>query len=713
MHCKKPAPLSVWRPLNLDRFLLGAPHYPEHVDESCWRRDAERMLAAGVNTVRMGEFAWHIFEPYEGKFDFDLFDRAIEVLGAVGIDTIMCTPTATPPRWLTVNYPEVLRVDVNGHRASHGSRQHADTTSPVFRAHSRRITRAMAEHYNNNPRVIGWQTDNELNTTVSESFAPSTRLEFQKFLQHKYGAIGALNFAWGGHFWATAYDDFSQIDLPRPLMPSYPSPGQVQDYHRFLAAATAAFQHDQVEILRAANPDWFVFHNLGQLADIDFRGQFGQDLDFIGFDIYPMLYDEMRRTGGHAATQALHLDICRAYSGNYIVPEQASGFGSQPGFSTMTPEPGEMRRMAMTSVARGADGIMFFRWRPAHFGAEIYWMGVIDHDDVPRRRYDEASRFFHDIAAIKDQILGTVVRMDIGIAGADFDNQEAHKTYAMGLPSPLDDATLLHRYCYRNGIACGFIHPEDDLSRLKALYVPHWVMWKQEWNAAVEAFVRSGGTLILSALTGTRDENNHIVREQAPGRDLSALSGVKVAEFGRLVPQGGAGLFPLFRQAATGAHVPPAPLPASSAERKYHFTFGNRQFEAAHLYELLEVEPDTEVLGTWSSRFCAGQPAITSRQLGKGRVVYVGTYLTHELAEAIAEGVLTRAGVAPLLPELPDGVEVSIREAEDRQLMFVQNTTEVPVAVPGVPQGLDLLTGRPTAGPMQLEAYGSAVILLS
>ncbi|BCG93948.1 beta-galactosidase [Mesorhizobium sp. 131-2-1] len=713
MQRKKPAPLSVWRPLGLDRFLLGAPHYPEHVDEGWWRRDAERMATAGVNTVRMGEFAWHVFEPHEGKFDFDLFDRAIEILGAVGIDTIMCTPTATPPRWLTVNYPEVLRVDVNGRSTSHGSRQHADTTSPVFRGHSRRITRAMAEHYRNNPRVIGWQTDNELNTTVSESFAPATRLEFQKFLQHKYGAIGALNFAWGGHFWATAYDDFSQIDLPRPLMPSYPSPGHVQDYHRFLAAATAAFQHDQVEILRATNPDWFIFHNLGQLADIDFRGQFGQDLDFIGFDIYPMLYDEMRRTGGHAATQALHLDICRAYSGNYIVPEQASGFGSQPGFSTMTPEPGEMRRMAMTSVARGADGIMFFRWRPAHFGAEIYWMGIIDHDDVPRRRYDEASRFFHEIAGIKDQILGTVVRMDIGIAGADFDNQEAHKTYAMGLPSPLDDATLLHRHCYRKGIACGFIHPEDDLSRLKALYVPHWVMWKKEWNAAVEAFVRNGGILILSALTGTRDENNHIVRDQAPGRDLSALSGVKVAEFGRLVPEGGAGLFPLFRQPATGTYVPPSPLSASSAQRKYHFTFGNRQFEAAHLYELLEVEPDTEVLGTWSSRFCAGQPAITSRQLGKGRVVYVGTYLTQELAEAIAEVVLTRAGVAPLLPELPDGVEVSIREAEDRQLMFIQNTTDVPVAVPGVPKGLDLLTGGPTAGPMQIAAYGCAVILLS
>src|SRR5437899_9090553 len=96
-------------------------------------------------------------------------------------------------------------------------------------------------------------------------------------------------------------------------------------------------------------------------------------------------------------------------------------------------------------------------------------------------------------------------------------------------------------------------------------------------------------------------------------------------------------------------------MPSSSAERKYHFTLGNRQFEAAHLYELLEVGPNTEVLGSWSSRFCAGQPAITSRQLGRGRVVYIGTYLTPELAEAIADVVLTKAGVCLCCPNCPLG----------------------------------------------------------
>ena len=45
----KSAPLSVWRPIATDTFLVGAPHYPEHVDESYWQRDADRMAAAGFN----------------------------------------------------------------------------------------------------------------------------------------------------------------------------------------------------------------------------------------------------------------------------------------------------------------------------------------------------------------------------------------------------------------------------------------------------------------------------------------------------------------------------------------------------------------------------------------------------------------------------------------------------------------------------------------
>ena len=156
----------------IDRFLMGAPHDPEHVDES----------------------------------------RA-------GIKTVLCTPIATPPRWLAANYPEVLRVDAQWRQAGHGSRQHADTTTPVLRSHSRRITKAMADPYRDNPDVMGWQTDNELNTTASDSYSPSTRLTFQTWLHLHYSDITALNSAWNWAIRALAYDTFEQIGLPRLMAP--------------------------------------------------------------------------------------------------------------------------------------------------------------------------------------------------------------------------------------------------------------------------------------------------------------------------------------------------------------------------------------------------------------------------------------------------------------------------------------------------------------
>jgi beta-galactosidase len=706
------APLSVWRPINLDTFLLGAPHYPEHVDESYWDRDAERMKRAGFNAVRMGEFAWHLFEPSENVFDFDLFDRAIAGLGRHGIRTIMCTPTATPPRWLTEAYPEVLRVDGNGRAAVHGSRQHADTASPVYRRHSQRITNAMAEHYRDNPNVIGWQTDNELNTSESRSYSAASRREFQLFVKARYGTIDALNAAWGGNFWATAYDRFEQVVLPHDMAPVFPGPGHVQDYHRFLAFSTARFQHDQVEILRATNPDWFIFHNLGRLDDIDFRGQFSTDLDFAGYDIYPFLYDEFNRNGGVGQAQALHLDICRGFSGNFIVPEQQSGFGSQVAFTTLTPEPGEMRRMAMSSVARGADGLMFFRWRPAHFGAEIYWMGIIDHDDVPRRRYAEASRFAADIKSIESQLLGTHVKMDVGIASADFDNQEAHRTYPMGLPSPQDEAVGLHRYCYERGISAGFIHPEDDLSKLKLLYVPHWLIWKDEWTEKLRAFAEAGGTVVLSARTGSRDENNHVIRTAAPGPSLAALAGVEVEEFGPLAGPDSDGLFSL--AGPLGPQGTRTRFAAESARRRYRMKIGNREMAAAYMYELLSVKPGTEVRGTWSSRFAEGQAAVTLRHVGKGRVLYLGSYLTADLLDSLIAEEFEIAGIVPELDGKPEAIELAVRQGSGYRLLFVLNTGDATETVGRLPAGDPLIGAEFVFGSSaSLPAYEVLVIRIA
>ena len=75
----------------------GADYYPEHWPESRWPEDVRLMSETGLNVVRMGEFAWTRMEPREGEFHFDWLDRAIDLLGENGIQTVLGTPTAAPP----------------------------------------------------------------------------------------------------------------------------------------------------------------------------------------------------------------------------------------------------------------------------------------------------------------------------------------------------------------------------------------------------------------------------------------------------------------------------------------------------------------------------------------------------------------------------------------------------------------------------------------
>ncbi|TKB35709.1 MAG: beta-galactosidase, partial [Mesorhizobium sp.] len=197
--------------------------------------------------------------------------------------------------------------------------------------------------------------------------------------------------------------------------------------------------------------------------------------------------------------------------------------------------------------------------------------------------------------------------------------------------------------------------------------------------------------------------NNHVIRETAPGRSLSKLTGVRVEDFGRLAAPGAKGLFNTMSR--SGGLVIPPDRPAESSRRIRRFTVGN------HFYENLAVEPDVEIVGVWSNRYAAGTPAITSRAVGKGRVLYVGTYLTPELTAQLATRTFVDANVEPLVPDLPDGVEVTMRQNDERRLLFVQNIKDTPVAVTGVPSGSNLLDSElPVSGVLTLDGYGCAVI---
>ncbi|WP_026870987.1 Beta-galactosidase C-terminal domain [Inquilinus limosus] len=94
-------------------------------------------------------------------------------------------------------------------------------------------------------------------------------------------------------------------------------------------------------------------------------------------------------------------------------------------------------------------------------------------------------------------------------------------------------------------------------------------------------------------------------------------------------------------------------------------------------------------------------------------MIYIGTYFTPELTEALLGRVLPKAGVAPLVADLPAGVEVSLRRAESRELLFVQNTNAETAVLTSPPTGQDLLSGGAVGTePLRLEGYDCAIIRL-
>ena len=110
--------------------LMGTAWYPEQWPESRWEEDLRMMEAADLKVVRIAEFAWSRMEPSEGHYDFDWLERAINLAGKHHIVSVLGTPTATPPAWLTQKYPDTLRVEANGQRVTHGNRAHASASSP-------------------------------------------------------------------------------------------------------------------------------------------------------------------------------------------------------------------------------------------------------------------------------------------------------------------------------------------------------------------------------------------------------------------------------------------------------------------------------------------------------------------------------------------------------------------------------------------------------
>ncbi|MEC8131345.1 MAG: beta-galactosidase [Pseudomonadota bacterium] len=386
----------------MSRRKLGVCYFPEHWDPAEWGEDARMMAGIGIDFARIGEFAWGVIEPESGRIELDWMQDSLDLLHANGIEVILCTPTATPPKWLVDSMPDMLATDRDGATRGFGSRRHYSFAHEGYRRECARITRIIAGRFGTHPAVTGWQTDNEYgchDTTIS--YGPVDRVAFRDWLAQRYQSVDRLNRAWGNVFWSMQYGSFDEVELPN-LTVTEANPAHWMDYRRFASDMVAEFNRLQVEILRELSPGRDVTHNfMGRILDFD-HFKLGGQIDVSTWDSYPLgfldeqrdIFDKPHRTmfarAGDPDLQAFHHDLYRATSnGRWWVMEQQPGpVNWAP--NNIAPRDGMIGLWALEAYAHGAEAVSYFRWRQAPFGQEQMHAGLLRPDRSPAEAFDEA-----------------------------------------------------------------------------------------------------------------------------------------------------------------------------------------------------------------------------------------------------------------------------------------------------------------------------------
>lgn len=662
-----------------DLMRIGAYYYPEQWPREQWERDLGNMARLGFEFTHFAEFAWTYLEPEEGRFDFAWLDEAIDLAAKAGLKVILCTPGAAPPAWMGEKYPEIYLVGADGRRLEHGTRANASLANPRYQFFVDRIVAALADRYGPDPRVWGWQLDNE--PPAVPDYSPSARAAFQEWLKQRYGTIDRLNEVWAGSFWSTRYGSFEQVLIPNAGATGEDklSPHALLDFRRFTADITAGFLNRQADRLRQSiRPGQWITTNYVN-ASVDADPRCADHLDFPCFTLYPVRgrnelgADGFRR--GAPARLAEACDYYRPISGATGVMELQPG---QINWAATNPQvmPGAVHMWLLHAFGGGCSFACTYRYRHPLRGSEMYHDGIVGTDGVTlspggrefvqaieemrklRQAYNPAARLPERVAKRRTAVLWSHDVM------WDLDIQPQSESWN----------TWRHRNLYTTavksaGAPVDFISADDDFSAYPFLVAPAYQMVTPELVAKWRAYAEAGGHLILSCRTGQKNELGHFF-EAGWAAPVVPLIGARVDFFDMLLPDG---------QAAVRA--------------------GSTDFAWNVWGDVLSPEAGTEMLATYADQFYAGQAAAVTRRLGKGTVTYIGVESKDGLLEReLVRDVYRRAGVA--IENLPRGIYLEWRDGFFVAVNYSGESVNLPI-----PATAKILIGAPPLTPGQCVVW--------
>lgn len=666
----------------INNLLHGGDYNPEQWldDPSILETDIEYLKKAHINEVSLGIFSWSMLEPEEGVFDFDWLQKVIDKLYENGIRVILATPSGARPKWMSDKYPEVLRVDDKRNRYFYGLRHNHCYTSPVYREKTRKMNMELAKRFGQHPGVIAWHISNEYG---GECHCPLCQEEFRKWIKNKYVTIEALNAAWATTFWSHRYNSFEQIESPSS-MGEYSLHGLNLDWKRFVTDRTVDFVRHEVQAIRDAGSDKPTTINMMY----DYQGlnyhKFKDVVDIISWDNYPQWHKKEEYLT--AMDNGMQHDIMRSIKrAPFLLMESCPAATNWQPVSKLK-KPGMLHLASLQAIAHGSDSVQYFQIRQSRGSSEKFHGAVIDHyGGCDTRVFREVTTVGESLEKISE-IVGTHTKSEVAVV-FDWESRWAMED-AQGPRNEglfYKEAVEKSYYAFRKlGLNVDVIDMEQDLNTYKIVAIPMCYMFRDGFEDKVRKFVADGGTAIMTYWSGIVNDTDLCYLGGTP-HGLMDVFGLRSTEIDALYDFENNSIVPVVENSIGMSN----------------------QWKCKNLCDLIEVST-AETLGVYGADFYKGTPAFTKNVFEAGKAYYVCADFEQGFYDEAYKKIVNDTEILVPVKNIPNGVEITTRNSDENEYIFIQNFNTHPVEMEIDTQNAQIILGNYKE--CTIEGFGTIVL---
>ncbi len=452
--------------------------------------------SAGMEVARIRIFGSHIIGE-DGSLHFELYDHAFDCAAGYGIKLFA---TLFPPT-------DELN-DIGGFKFP-GSIAHLHEIEEYIRI--------VVSHFADKPALYAWVLQNEPGTgspgVRKTDLSDYVRQGFEKEYGSYHRSPGYLN------------ADFSDVNFQRYY---------TSWYLRWLALQVR--KYDSLHFTHI-NP-----HALFEtLPEYDFSA-YTDFLTSLGVSIHASWHLGYFSRNRYSLGVSAMSDIIRNAAGvnPFWITEMQGGGVIASGNVPLTPTPSEIRQWLWTGIGAGAEGAIFWTLNPRASVNEGGEWAMIDYLGRPTGRLEAASEVITVVESQKDFFDGAeVVESGICIlynvesliaASRNFKGESAYE--GRKASSVMKSVVAAYKSISSIGVMPDISDMENfswDSRRYPVAVIPNMIVLPERYSDKIEAYVRDGGRLIVTGLTGFYNED--MLCMYRVGFPLEECFGGTVSEF--------------------------------------------------------------------------------------------------------------------------------------------------------------------------------------